>query len=902
MTNSIKLIITFLLFFHSVSTAQIKHVIELKTENKSLPFGLTDQAPVYQPILGLALSGGGARGLAQIGVLKALEEAGIEIHNIAGTSMGSIIGGLYAAGYCAKEIDSIATNTNWDELLSLNETASRRELFIDQKITEDRAIFTIRLDGFKPVIPTAFNEGLRLTNYLTLLTLKAPVLEYNSFDDLLIKYRAVCTDLVSGNPVYLKNGTLSRAMRASSSVSFFLSPVQWDSLTLVDGGLVSNVPVEAVKMLGTDVIIAVNTTSPLRKEEELDLPWNIADQTVSIPMKLLDKEQLSSADVIIEPPLIKSTAIDFNDVDSLICEGYNAALNHIDEIKNKLDTAFKNKIDEKEYFFKKLKISDGFTEKEKNYFYSYLIKDSVSNKDLYLILYKLYSTGKYKKLKFEITDSAGFPVIKPLRVLNPQIKKIQVTDNGIGDSTLKSKVENMLLNKYYNPKNLLNGIFTALMHYKDKGYLLTKLIKQEFDEESGELILEFNAGVVSDVIIYSKTNRLLLSRELNIHPGDNFLYDNVKKGLKNIRSTNLFEDINLSVINNNDEIIISVYVKEKVSRLMKVGFLVDNVYNAQLSLDLRDVNLFNSGTELGLFLFGGASNRAYILEHTAYRVFSTYLTYKINLYYKFNDIDVFQRNLSSTGNTFNSDKIGEYRQIFYGASVSLGSQIEKFGKLIFTGKYQLDEIKNKIGSTVTPYKTKIVSLRIGATIDNQNKYPYPEDGLYFDGFYETAQSFLGGDESFLMVGIDFNYFFKLGSRSIIKPRIKLGFADKTLPLSEQFTLGGQHTFFGLHENELRGRQVFLASLMYQFKIPFKIFFDTYLWFRYDVGATWEEQEQIRYKDLKHGLGATLSFDTPIGPADFSIGRSFLLRKDLPENPLSWGDVLFYFSIGHAIKF
>jgi NTE family protein len=126
----------------------------------------------------------------------------------------------------------------------------------------------------------------------------------------------------------------------------------------------------------------------------------------------------------------------------------------------------------------------------------------------------------------------------------------------------------------------------------------------------------------------------------------------------------------------------------------------------------------------------------------------------------------------------------------------------------------------------------------------------------------------------------------------------LGFADKTTPLGQQFTLGGQESFFGMFEYEQRGRQIFLASLMYRYKIPFKIFFDTYLKLRYDLGNTWEEQEQIRFKDLRHGIGAALSFSTPVGPAEFAVGRSFLFRKDLPENPLSWGDVLFYFSIGY----
>jgi NTE family protein len=110
-------------------------------------------------------------------------------------------------------------------------------------------------------------------------------------------------------------------------------------------------------------------------------------------------------------------------------------------------------------------------------------------------------------------------------------------------------------------------------------------------------------------------------------------------------------------------------------------------------------------------------------------------------------------------------------------------------------------------------------------------------------------------------------------------------------------LGGQESFYGMHFSEYRGRQIFLTSLMYRYKLPFIIFFDTYLKVRYDLGSTWEVQEQIRFKDLKHGIGGAIAFDTPIGPAEFAVGRSFLFKKDQP-GVVSWGDVLFYFSIGY----
>jgi NTE family protein len=182
-----------------------------------------------------------------------------------------------------------------------------------------------------------------------------------------------------------------------------------------------------------------------------------------------------------------------------------------------------------------------------------------------------------------------------------------------------------------------------------------------------------------------------------------------------------------------------------------------------------------------------------------------------------------------------------------------------------------------------------------------DSYPYPLTGLYFTAFYETAQSFLGGDQSFTSVGMDFRYFLKLGNRSAVVPRLKIGFSDNTTPLTEQFFLGGMESFLGMRENEFRGRQIFLTSLMYRLKLPFQVFFDTYIKLRYDLGTTWQEPSQIRFKDLRHGLGSILSFDTPIGPAEFAVGRSFLLNKKLPENPVSWGEIFFYFSIGYRVN-
>jgi len=893
--------IFFLVFAHLIN-AQTSQTISLETKTIRLPYGLTQKVPVNEPVIGLALSGGGARGLSQIGVLKAFEEFGVRINVIAGTSIGSIIGGTYASGYSVEEMDSLVINTDWNRLLVLNNSSERRELFIDQKIADDRSLLTLRLDGLTPIIPTSLNEGLRLSNYLTLICLNAPVSTEKSFDDLLIKYRAVCTNLVDGDLVILSEGSLARAMRASSSVSFLLAPVEVDTLTLVDGGLVSNIPVGTAKGMGADYVVAVNTTSSLRDEEELVLPWDVADQTVSIPMKRLEAEELSNADFVITPEIGVWSSTTFSNVDSLITIGYKSALNQMPKIKSQVGKILKEKSGLKDKWYKNIIYPKNPEAFERAYYKKYSGADSVSNLQLYSDLHELFNSGMFDSLSVSIEDLGDSVLIKFNYLFKPLINNVEIISSGTIESKDENDIVKTLTGKPFDGRIVFDAVRNIIMQYKNKGYILFNITTYSFDEVTGKLSLEFNPGMVSSLNIESQTSKTVIEREFGIKKGDRLAYSALEDGLKNLRATGLFDDINLTVEQNGTEVNLYLSVSEKVSQLVNLGFLVNNVYNFQLGIDIRDVNFLESGNELGLFLFGGTRNGAYILDYTAYRILNTYYTYKLNAYYKFNDISTYSNITSSTGDTYTSNYTGEYKQIYYGASLSLGAQLEKFGKLIFTGKYQVDEVRNIEGNTVNPYELNLFSLKIGAIVDNQNKYPYPEDGLYFNGFYETAQGVSGNDDGYILLSTDFKYYFSLGSQSVFSPRIQIGFGDKTLPLSEQFSMGGQYSFFGAYENQYRGRQIFLTSLMYQYKLPFKIFFDTYTWFRYDVGSTWEQQEKIKFKDLRHGIGGSISFDTPIGPADFSVGRSFIISQGLTEDSLIWGDILFYFSIGYIINY
>jgi NTE family protein len=165
--------------------------------------------------------------------------------------------------------------------------------------------------------------------------------------------------------------------------------------------------------------------------------------------------------------------------------------------------------------------------------------------------------------------------------------------------------------------------------------------------------------------------------------------------------------------------------------------------------------------------------------------------------------------------------------------------------------------------------------------------------------YESAIIPAKGGAGFTKMWFASDWYRTYFRRHTLHPRIRFGFADETLPISEQFSLGGQQSFFGLREDNSRGRQLLIASLEYRYQSPLSVFFDTYLTARYDLGSIWATPEEIRFKDLRHGIGVGVAFDTPIGLAEFSVGQSFFFRKDLLNNPISLGPILGYFTIGYA---
>jgi NTE family protein len=274
-----------------------------------------------RPKIGLALSGGGARGMSHVGVLKALEEKRIPIDYIAGTSMGSIVGGLYATGMSPDDLEWAIKSVDWENALN---PANKRKLKNYRQKQEEKDYFAdieigISRDGAKS------GTGL-VGDHKVMLELQRLVGSFNEadFDKFPIPFRAVTTDLNAGVPYVIDHGDLAMAMRASMAVPLVFGPVKHQGRMLVDGGILNNLPVDVVREMGADIVIAVNISSPLATVDEQSSVLAVTYQSVDVALVQNTKQSLKLADLVIQPGLEGIDASMFDRAKDMINDGYLA--------------------------------------------------------------------------------------------------------------------------------------------------------------------------------------------------------------------------------------------------------------------------------------------------------------------------------------------------------------------------------------------------------------------------------------------------------------------------------------------------------------------------------------------------------------------------------------------------
>lgn len=292
-----------------------------------------DHPPTEQTKLGLALSGGGAKGFAHIGVLKVLEEEGIPVHVVSGTSMGAIVGSLYAIGYSPNEIEEIARSSNWNILFNDNYQLNPQQIS-GSILKKDTYLFTFPFDGNQISLPTGLIDGQNIS--MMLYRLMLPFHNVRDFTELPIPFAAVATNLSTGEAKSFSTGYLPDVVRASIAIPSIFKPVKINNETYIDGGVARNIPVEDAQNLGADLVIASDVGEPIRQLDKLNTFVDVLFQSVGFHQQESDTIQKEKTDIYIGPDIKEFSTFSYEQVDEIIRRGELAAREALPEIKKAL--------------------------------------------------------------------------------------------------------------------------------------------------------------------------------------------------------------------------------------------------------------------------------------------------------------------------------------------------------------------------------------------------------------------------------------------------------------------------------------------------------------------------------------------------------------------------------------
>lgn len=369
----------------------------------------TAQVNKSRPKIGLTLSGGGAKGLVHVGILQAIDSAGLKIDYVTGTSMGSVVGGLYAAGYSGDSIEKVARTLDWDVLFSTSPPVN--EISIEEKSEYEKYALTVPFEKGKFELGKGIIDGQEL--WLKLSQLFEPVYNITDFNNLPIPFKCIGTDLETGNAVEMNHGNIVTAIRASMAIPTVFTPVKYDEKLLVDGGVVNNFPVSNVKQMGADYVIGVNLNQGLLKSKDLKSALAILMQIGFFKDAELLQKQKAACNIYIMPELGDYGTGSFASSDSILDIGKatgNLYYPYFKKLADSLDAIYgkSNFVKDRLPKNKKIQISkytaSGFKRTDEKFFFGLLnlkADKEYSYNDLSEAIHRVYGSRYYNIIRYD---------------------------------------------------------------------------------------------------------------------------------------------------------------------------------------------------------------------------------------------------------------------------------------------------------------------------------------------------------------------------------------------------------------------------------------------------------------------------------------------------------------------
>ncbi|MFC1551356.1 patatin-like phospholipase family protein [Candidatus Latescibacterota bacterium] len=830
-----------------------------------------------RPVIGLALSGGGARGIAHVGVIEVLEQNGIKIDRVAGSSMGSIIGGLYAAGYGTHALENIFQTFDWSDYFS--NTPRRRSIYVTEKETHQWPLFDLRFHGLRARIPSSLSSGHKIISILSWLTLLPTFESGGDFDLLPVPFRAVATDLNTGDKIVLGSGNLGRAIQASSTVPLLFTPVEWEGRLLVDGGLKDNLPVGVAQEMGSDFVIAVEIQESMHPPEDLDNALNTADQATSILMRSITGISKELADFVISPDMEKFSSGNFNNIQGLVEQGRIAAKQALPSLKMKLE---EKKREYGSVFVKTITVSPQKYRMQALEILQKYIDPNTDNNLAHIseAIEELWAAGHYMVIRAEIDETSGSLHVELTGI--PETVTLVVQGKS-GEGGNIETYETISLPDGFNSFGSLNASVDSLLHIiQSEGYSFAAIKDFRYNDSFDSLAVIIDVPRLTGISLDEnlKTRDSVISREFDFKNGDILDLNKLMGSIESLYGTNLYEWLYADITPERGGAAIHVHFKEKDWSVMRLGLRFDETNSAAGQIAVSRENILGFGNEFTAVGHSGKRKKFIMLESQIDRIYKSLYTFNIKTYRLFRKRELYMDH---------ADAI-EYEDDRYGTVISLGQQMGKLGNVMFRFKSETLWTHFAPSTNMKNQNKEIRSIIMNSVIDTFDSYPFPKNGNISIIYIESSQEFFGGTEQFVKLFWSGSYAKTYAKKHTLLGGFSLGTADPSTPDIESFTLGGTATrlncydydsamshfyadFQGLYHEEKFGNYMAVGKLKYRLFIP-RYF---HLGLIYNIGNVWNNQDTIRFDSLLQSYGIQGTFASRLGP--FSIGWGITSQGD-----------------------
>jgi NTE family protein len=811
------------------------------------------------PRVALALSGGGARGLAQIGVLHALEDAGISIDLVCGVSMGAIVGGLYASGIAPDSLEKLVRVVQWSALLQ--NSPPRAGLLLSQKDKSANWFVSIPMRNFRPQWPTGATTGQTIYNYISNLTQGATYRCASDFDRLPVRYRAVATELVSGQRIVFASGELAFAIRAAMAFPLAVTPLRHDTLLYADGGLVDPLPVALAHELSTCPVLAINTASGLAHMSELDNPYAVANQATTVMTASLLNQSLAAADYICAPEVEGVGNISFDAVDTLIASGYAAGRKIATQIwedhrrnaglSDPTDSSTSALVLAGEHLVpgdgppslvallasgKPVNRMDAIDTLEAAIDSGWFDSASVSQRE---------SNPEHERLW--VLDGIRPPVLRDTRFKTTHV---------FADSTLQ-RVLALPTGVRHGTPQVAEGLRRIVAFYAGHDYTLTDIAVTAIDSE-GVLSVEIDEASLARVELEGnrRVKNWVVLRSFPLKKGSPYNSRLVERGLTDLHATGLFEQVTTEVVRTDQGPVLRLRVTEKTTDAIRLGFHHDLEYQSEGFIEWANINMFGLGNELTLHAQHAPRRDWFFVRARADRIFRTYLTSAATGYWHRHERHQWKKHAQYA--SFTTERLG--MEFFFGQNISRTAQLAASVDVA-----RIHHAESEDSSAIT---TSLTRLTLFAKVDDLDDAEFPTHGHRLLARLQWADRLFGGRDIFRAFDGDGLWVIPVHNRLTCEVAARFATAERSLPRYEQFSLGGRRSFMGLNDDELLGDRLFRGSL----GARYRFFSHSYITLRTDLGAVWGHRARIDLsRDLRIGFGGGLAFNTPLGPLEILGG-------------------------------